>query len=371
MKAIIIGAGLYGCVLANRLADAGYDVDIYDKRLTIGGNCYDYDIYGIKVHRYGPHIFHTNNFEIWSFINSFGPFNRFINSPMVVGADNKLYNMPFNMNTFIHLFGVKTPREVQEIIDAETKGLKRDTYHNLKEMAIATLGKTVYRLLIEQYTKKQWGKDPENLPASIINRLPFRLNFDNNYFDDEYQGIPVNGYTEIFSMMLLSGKIHIHLGMTLEPDQIFGTDEIPIFYTGSIDELFKYQFGELEYRSLDFQTEIYTNQNNYQGVAVINNSSDEKYTRTIEWRWFNEKEHYRSDRTVVTREFPCDWKRGKTRFYPVNTDRNQEKYHKYLSLLKDHSNIHVGGRLGLYEYLNMDECVLKALEQANDFISGY
>lgn len=368
-KVIIIGAGLYGCVLANRLANAGYHVDIYDKRPFIGGNCYDYDICGIKVHKYGPHIFHTSNKNVWSFMNSFDNFNHFINSPLVEGADGKLYNMPFNMNTFSRIFNVKTPQEVIERISAETAGMSKNNYSNLEDTAISTVGETIYRLLVKQYTKKQWGRNPKELPASIIGRLPIRLSYDNNYFDDFYQGIPEHGYSKLFEVMLSNEKIHIHLGMSLEPDKILGSYDTPIFYTGSIDELFKYKYGKLEYRSLDFKTEIY-HTSNYQGVAVINNANDAEYTRTIEWFWFsNGVNEFKN--TVVTREYPCEWKKGKIRFYPINTEDNKKKYRKYRKLLfEKHSNIYIGGRLGLYKYLDMDECVSMALKQAESFIQS-
>lgn len=362
-KVIVIGAGLYGSVVAHELAQKGYKVDIYDRRQHLGGNIHDKKIYGINVHEYGPHIFHTSNKTVWDYVRQFGEFHNFINTPMVVGDDGKMYNMPFNMNTFSKMYGVQTP---DDALKALTKDIPEYIgRQNLEEAALGQVGTKIYNLLIKKYTKKQWGREPKYLPESIIGRIPVRFTFNNNYFSDKYQGIPTNGYSELIANMVDNPNITIHLGETLEPDEILNSDS-PIFYSGSLDELFGYKFGELEYRSLKFKTEI-LNVENYQGVAVVNNAGDEKYTRTTEHKWFMDNVTP-INKTVVTREYPCSWHKGLIRYYPVKTDENKKKYMEYLKLTEKFKNLHIGGRLGTYRYMNMDQVILEALEDAKLFI---
>ena len=362
-RAIVIGAGLWGCVVAHELAVNDYDVDIYDRRNHIGGNIYDENIYGINVHKYGPHIFHTKHEDVKKYVEEFATFHKFTNTPMVKGADGKLYNLPLNMNTFIRVFNANSPNEVLKRI-TEDRERKKD--NSLESYAISEVGKRIYHLLIEKYTKKQWGRSPKLLHSSILKRIPMRLTFNNNYFDDdEFQGIPDHGYTEMVENILRHKNIRIYLGNTLEPKRILSSD-VPIFYSGSLDELFEYKFGKLEYRSLKFKTDV-LNTRNYQGVAVINNAGDEKYTRTIEHRWFM-KDSPNSDKTVVTREYPCEWQEGMVRYYPIDDKENSKRYLKYFDLMLHYKNIHVGGRLGSYKYMNMDRVIEEALELISEFI---
>lgn len=360
----VIGSGLYGSVVAHELAKAGYKVDIFDQRNHIGGNVYDQEMFGIIVQKYGPHIFHTSNKCIWNYINQFGKFAKYINTPVSIGADGELYNLPFNMNTFVKLYNVKTPKEAIKKINADREEYQNP--NNLEEKAISLVGKKVYNILIKKYTEKQWGKKATELPASIINRLPVRYTFNNDYYRDDYQGIPVNGYTRIIEQMLDHKNISIHLGETLEPDAILKAKN-PIFYSGSLDELLGYRFGKLDYRSLRFESTV-LNENNFQGVGVVNNSSDKKYTRTIEHKWLG---GFVSDngKTIVTREYPCKWQDGQERYYPVNTEENNEKYQEYQEVIHYlYRNIIVGGRLGKYRYLDMSTTIDYALTDVRKFI---
>lgn len=361
---LVIGAGLYGSVVAHELAKAGYKVNIYDKRDHIGGNVYDQKMFGIIVQKYGPHIFHTSNKLIWDYINQFGKFARYTNTPVSIGADGKLYNLPFNMNTFTKLYSVKTPKQAIKKINEDREEYQNP--NNLEEKAISLVGKKVYNTLIKKYTEKQWGKKATELPASIINRLPVRYTFNNDYYRDDYQGIPVNGYTSIIEKMLNHKNINIHLGETLEPDMILKTKN-PIFYSGSLDELLGYRFGKLDYRSLRFETTV-LNENNFQGVGVVNNASDAKYTRTIEHKWLGGFT-LDNNKTVVTREYPCKWQEGRERYYPINIKENNEKYKQYLEVVHNlYHNIIVGGRLGKYKYLDMSTTIDYALTDVCKFI---
>lgn len=363
----VIGAGLYGSVVAHELAKAGYKVDIFDKRDHVGGNVYDEKTFGIIVQKYGPHIFHTSNKSTWDYINQFGKFARYVNTPMSIGADGELYNLPFNMNTFVKLYNVKTPKEVMSKINEDRK--KYSNPSNLEEKAISLVGKKVYNILIKKYTEKQWGRKATELPASIINRLPVRYTFNNDYYRDDYQGIPINGYTSIIEKMLNHKNINIHLDTTLEPDTILKSKN-PIFYSGSIDELLGYRFGKLDYRSLRFETAVLS-ENNFQGVGVVNNAGDEKYTRTIEHKWLG---GFTADngKTVVTREYPCKWKEGRERYYPINIEGNNEKYQEYQEVIHNlYRNIIIGGRLGKYKYLDMSTTIECALNDVYEFIQRY
>ena len=363
----VIGAGLYGSVVAHELAKAGYKVDIFDKRDHVGGNVYDEKAFGIIVQKYGPHIFHTSNKSTWDYINQFGKFARYVNTPMSVGADGELYNLPFNMNTFVKLYNVKTPKEVMSKINEDRK--KYSNPSNLEEKAISLVGKKVYNILIKKYTEKQWGRKATELPASIIDRLPVRYTFNNDYYRDDYQGIPINGYTSIIEKMLNHKNINIHLDTTLEPDTILKSKN-PIFYSGSIDELLGYRFGKLDYRSLRFETAVLS-ENNFQGVGVVNNAGNEKYTRTIEHKWLG---GFTADngKTVVTREYPCKWQEGRERYYPINIEGNNEKYQEYQEVIHNlYRNIVVGGRLGKYKYLDMSTTIECALNDVCEFIQRY
>lgn len=361
---LVIGAGLYGSVVAHELAKAGYKVDIYDKRDHIGGNVYDQKMFGIIVQKYGPHIFHTSNKLIWDYINQFGKFARYTNTPVSIGADGELYNLPFNMNTFTKLYDVKTPKEAIKKINDDRE--KYQNPNNLEEKAISLVGKKVYNTLIKKYTEKQWGKKATELPESIINRLPVRYTFNNDYYRDDYQGIPINGYTSIIEKMLNHKNINIHLGEALEPDMILKTKNT-IFYSGSLDELLGYRFGKLDYRSLRFETTV-LNENNFQGVGVVNNASDEKYTRTIEHKWLGGFT-LDNNKTVVTREYPCKWQEGRERYYPINIKENNKKYKQYLEVIHNlYRNIIVGGRLGKYKYLDMSTTIDYALTDVCKFI---
>lgn len=360
----VIGAGLYGSVVAHELAKAGYKVDIFDKRDHVGGNVYDEKMFGIIVQKYGPHIFHTSNKSTWDYINQFGKFARYVNTPMSIGADGKLYNLPFNMNTFVKLYNVKTPKEVMNKINEDRE--KYDNPSNLEEKAISLVGKKVYNTLIKKYTEKQWGSKATELPASIINRLPVRYTFNNDYYRDNYQGIPINGYTSIIEQMLNHKNINIHLGTTLKPKKILKSKN-PIFYSGSIDELLGYRFGKLDYRSLRFETTVLS-ENNFQGIGVVNNAGDKKYTRTIEHKWLG-KLTADNGKTVVTREYPCKWQEGRERYYPINIEGNDEKYKKYQEVIYNlYRNIIVGGRLGKYKYLDMSTTIECALNDVCEFI---
>lgn len=361
---LVIGAGLYGSVVAHELAKAGYKVDIYDKRDHIGGNVYDQKMFGIIVQKYGPHIFHTSNKLIWDYINQFGKFARYTNTPVSIGADGELYNLPFNMNTFTKLYDVKTPKEAIKKINDDRE--KYQNPNNLEEKAISLVGKKVYNTLIKKYTEKQWGKKATELPESIINCLPVRYTFNNDYYRDDYQGIPINGYTSIIEKMLNHKNINIHLGEALEPDMILKTKNT-IFYSGSLDELLGYRFGKLDYRSLRFETTV-LNENNFQGVGVVNNASDEKYTRTIEHKWLGGFT-LDNNKTVVTREYPCKWQEGRERYYPINIKENNKKYKQYLEVIHNlYRNIIVGGRLGKYKYLDMSTTIDYALTDVCKFI---
>lgn len=363
----VIGAGLYGSVVAHELAKAGYKVDIFDKRDHVGGNVYDEKMFGIIVQKYGPHIFHTSNKSTWDYINQFGKFARYVNTPVSIGADGELYNLPFNMNTFTKLYHVKTPKEAIKKINDD-----REEYQNpknIEEKAISLVGKKVYNILIKKYTEKQWGRKATELPASIINRLPVRYTFNNDYYRDDYQGIPISGYTSIIEKMLNHKNINIHLDTTLEPDAILKSKK-PIFYSGSIDELLGYRFGKLDYRSLRFETAVLS-ENNFQGVGVVNNAGDEKYTRTIEHKWLG---GFTADngKTVVTREYPCKWQEGRERYYPINIEGNNKKYQEYQEVIHNlYRNIIIGGRLGKYKYLDMSTTIECALNDVYEFIQRY
>ncbi len=363
---LVVGAGLFGAIFAYEANKKGKRVLVIEKRPHIGGNIYTEEIDGIQVHKYGAHIFHTSNKEVWNYIQQFAEFNRYTNSPVARYKD-ELYNLPFNMNTFNKMWGVVTPEEAVAKIEEEKAEFKEKLGDrepsNLEEQAISLIGKTIYEKLIKGYTEKQWGKRATELPAFIIKRLPVRLIYDNNYFNDIYQGIPIGGYTQIIEKMLEGIEIKLNTDFFDNRKEYEDIAE-QIVFTGPIDKFYDYKFGELEYRSLRFETEIKDIQN-YQGNAVVNYTEYEiPYTRIIEHKHFEFDST--SPKTVVTREYPDQWVQGKEPYYPVNNEKNNELYKKYEEeALKDNKVI-FGGRLGQYKYYDMDKVILSALETVKE-----
>ncbi len=412
---LVVGAGLFGCVFAHEMARSGKNVLVIDRRNHIGGNIYTENRMGINVHMYGAHIFHTSDKKVWEYINRFTEFNQYINSPVAVYHD-ELYNLPFNMNTFSKLWGIKTPDEAREIIDKQAKAevkriLKeraangdedaaeqfevsaasgqdiREGFEaaNLEEQGLSLAGRDVFEKLVKGYTEKQWGKDCKELPAFIIRRLPFRFTYDNNYFNDRYQGIPIGGYTDIIKKLLLidscdsekeqgiTGKITVKTGCEFKKfvrmdgalpakpfESVDGDSFDKILFTGMIDEFFDHKLGNLEYRSLRFETEDMPETDNYQGNAVVNYTERNiPYTRIIEHKHF---EYGTGKGTIVTREYPADWKPGDEPYYPMNDEKNNTLFAEYEKLAKDFGDVLFGGRLGQYKYYNMDQVIAAALE---------
>lgn len=357
---VIVGAGLFGAVCAHELHKKGKRVLVLEKRGHIGGNVYTEDQDGIQVHKYGAHIFHTNDKYIWDYVNSFVEFNRFTNAPLAM-YDGKLYNLPFNMNTFYQLWGVKTPSEAMAKIDEQKAEMEGKEPANLEEQAISLVGRDIYEKLIKGYTEKQWGRKATELPAFIIRRLPVRFTFDNNYFSDKYQGVPIGGYIKLIEK-LLSG-IEIRLGVDyLTQREHYRSLAEDIIYTGPIDEYFNYCYGQLEYRSLRFEHERFE-VDNYQGNAVINFTEAEiPFTRIIEHKHFDTVD---TPHTIVTREFPAEWKLGDEPYYPVNDDKNMDLYKKYRVLAKN-ENIIFGGRLAEYKYYDMHQVIKSALKYVSN-----
>lgn len=360
---LIVGSGLYGSICAYELHKRGYKVLVIEKRNHVGGNVYTKEVEGINVHVYGAHIFHTSNKEVWDYINQFAEFNNFINSPLA-RYKNEIYNLPFNMNTFCELWkDVKTPEEARNKIEQEKKSYHIEEPHNLEEQAINLVGPTIYKKLIKGYTAKQWGKDCKDLPSFIIKRLPVRFTFDNNYFNDIYQGIPIGGYTNIINKMLEGIEVRLNTDF-LKSKEEYSQIANKIIYTGTIDSYFDYKFGNLEYRTVRLETEV-LDIPNYQGVAVVNYTEQEiPYTRIIEHKHF--EFNLAAPKTVISKEYPASWKLGDEPYYPVNDQRNTELLQKYLLEAKKYPNLYFGGRLGLYKYLDMDKVILEAL----NFIGG-
>lgn len=354
---IIVGAGLYGAVFAHEALKQGKKCLVIDKRDHVAGNIYTKEIEGINVHHYGAHIFHTSNKKIWEYVNQFAEFNRYTNSP-VANYKGEIYNMPFNMNTFNKLWGVVTPRQAKEKIEEQKAQYKVDDPKNLEEQAINLVGPDVYTKLVKGYTEKQWGKRAQELPAFIIKRLPVRFTYDNNYFNDNYQGIPIGGYTKLIENMLKG--IEVQLGQDYLADREKYQDMADkIVYTGMIDEYYGYRYGALEYRSLKFETEL-LDEENFQGNAVVNYTEYEiPYTRIIEHKHF---EYGTGPKTVITREYPKTWTKGDEPYYPVNDEKNTALYIKYCSLSEQENNVIFGGRLGQYKYYDMDDTIDAALE---------
>ncbi|HGJ7434363.1 TPA: UDP-galactopyranose mutase [Streptococcus pneumoniae] len=356
---LIVGAGLFGAVFAHESALKGKKVKVIEKRNHIAGNIYTREEEGIQVHQYGAHIFHTSDKEIWDYVNQFAEFNRYTNSP-VANYKGEIYNLPFNMNTFNKLWGVVTPAEAQAKIDEQRAILNGKTPENLEEQAISLVGTDIYEKLIKDYTEKQWGKPTTELPAFIIRRLPVRLTYDNNYFNDTYQGIPIGGYTQIVEKMLDHENIDVETNVDFFVNKEQYLKDFPkIVFTGMIDEFFDYKLGELEYRSLRFENET-LDMENYQGNAVVNYTDTETpYTRIIEHKHF---EFGSQAKTIITKEHSKTWEKGDEPYYPVNNDRNNHLYKSYKKFADEQGNVIFGGRLGHYRYYDMHQVIGAALQ---------
>lgn len=365
---LIVGAGLFGAIFAYEAKKAGKKVLVIDRRDHIGGNIYTKEVEGIQVHQYGAHIFHTSDKEVWDYIQQFAEFNRYTNSPVARYKD-ELYNLPFNMNTFSKMWGVRTPAEAKEIIQRQIKEAGITEPKNLEEQAISLVGKDIYEKLVKGYTEKQWGRRATELPSFIIRRLPVRYVYDNNYFNDKYQGIPVGGYTKIIERMLEETEVRLMTDFFANRE-ILAKEAGNIVFTGMIDAYYDYCFGELEYRSLRFETEV-LDMENYQGNAVVNYTEYEvPYTRIIEHKHFEYgcQGGYGgdgsgvSDKTVITREYPAAWSRGEEPYYPMNDEKNNALYARYRELADQEEHVIFGGRLGMYRYYDMHQVVKEALE---------
>ena len=353
---LIVGAGLFGAVFAREMTDMGRKCLVIDRRSHIGGNCYTEWIEEINVHRYGAHIFHTSDREIWQYVNRYAEFNNFVNSPLAVFGD-ELYNLPFNMNTFSRMWGIRTPAEAREIIARQIAELDIKQPRNLEEQALSLVGRDVYEKLIKGYTEKQWGRKCNELPAFIIKSLPLRFTYDNNYFNDRYQGIPEGGYTPMIERMLSGADVWLDADFSRVRGQVSAEKTV---FCGCIDEYFDYCFGELEYRSVRFEDEVLDG--DFQGNAVVNyTSADVPFTRIIEHKHF---EHGKQEKTVISREYPIEWHRGIEPYYPINDVRNRELYSRYSALAAEHGDVILGGRLGQYRYYDMDKVIRAALDAA-------
>lgn len=354
---LIVGAGLFGAVFAYEAKQKGKTCLVIDKKDHIAGNIYCEEIEGINVHKYGAHIFHTSNKMVWDYVNQFAEFNNYINSPIAVYKD-ELYNLPFNMNTFSKMWGIRTPQEAKAIIKKQIEDLNITDPQNLEEQALSLAGKDVYEKLIKGYTEKQWGRPCTELPAFIIKRLPFRFVYDNNYFNDRYQGIPIGGYTKFIEKMLDGIKVRTNTDyfefIKENPDIAEKT-----LFTGMIDEFFGYKLGALEYRTVRFETEV-LDTDNYQGNAVVNYTDREvPYTRIIEHKHF---EFGKQEKTVISREYSSEWKVGMEPYYPVNNEQNNKLFEQYKELAAKEKNVIFGGRLGDYKYYDMDKVIEAALK---------
>lgn len=358
---LIVGAGLFGAIFAYEAKNAGKKVLVIDKREHVGGNIYTEEIEGIQVHQYGAHIFHTDNEEVWNYIQQFAAFNRYTNSP-VARYKEELYNLPFNMNTFSKMWGVFTPEEAKAKIEEQVKKAGITEPKNLEEQAISLVGTDIYERLIKGYTGKQWGRPCTELPAFIIKRLPVRFVYDNNYFNDRFQGIPIGGYTQIVEKMLEGIEVQLSTDFFADREE-FEKNAEKIVFTGMIDAYYNYCFGELEYRSLKFETEV-LDVENYQGNAVVNYTEYEiPYTRIIEHKHFEYQCQGQNpvSKTVITREYPVQWKRGEEPYYPMNDEKNNVLYQRYKELAKKENKVIFGGRLGMYKYFDMHHVVAEAL----------
>ena len=366
---LIVGSGLYGATIAQQAKKAGKSVLVIDKRPNIGGNIYTEKVEGINVHKYGAHIFHTNNKEVWDYVTSFVDFNRFTNSP-VANYKGELYSMPFNMYTFNKMWGVVTPEEAAAKIEEQKKEITGEP-KNLEEQAISLVGRDIYEKLVKGYTEKQWGRDCKDLPAFIIKRLPVRLTFDNNYFNALYQGIPIGGYTKLIEKMLEGIEVRLNVDYLENKEELDKLAE-KVIYTGPIDAYFDYKLGTLEYRSVRFENEI-LDKPNFQGNAAVNYTDRETpWTRIIEHKWFEfGKDENGNDlpKTVISREYSSEWKLGDEPYYPVNDAKNSTLYEQYKALAEAEDNVIFGGRLGEYKYYDMDKTIEVALVSAKKELS--
>lgn len=354
---LIVGTGLFGSIFAYEANKSGKKCLIIDKKNHIGGNIYTKEIEGINVHEYGAHIFHTSNKKVWDYINNFGEFNRYTNSPIAIYKD-ELYNMPFNMNTFNKLWGVRTPAEAKAKIAEQLAESNIIEPRNLEEQAISLVGNDIYKKLVKGYTEKQWGVRATELPAFIIKRLPVRFTYDNNYFNDRYQGIPEGGYTQIIQKMIDGIEIRLNTDFFDNREELEKLAD-KIVFTGMIDQFYDYKFGTLEYRSLRFKHEI-LDEENYQGNAVVNYTEYEvPYTRIIEHKHF---EYGTQHKTVITKEYPAKWNKGDEPYYPINNGRNNEMYSRYRNLAEKETNVIFGGRLAEYKYYDMHDVIAQALK---------
>jgi len=357
---LIVGAGFFGTVFARQAKDRGKKCLIIDKRKHIGGNCYTENIDEINVHKYGAHIFHTSSRDVWEFVNRFAQFNGYIHQVMA-NCCEEIYNLPFNMNTFYQLWKIKTPEQaINKINEQKFCGEPK----NLEEQALSLVGNDIYEKLIKHYTEKQWNKKATELPAFIIKRVPLRFVFDNGYYNDSYQGIPIGGYASLFENMLKGMEVRLNVDYLKNRGELNSLAD-NIIFTGSVDEFFDYSLGALEYRSLRFETEVLECEN-FQGCAVMNYTDRETpFTRIIEHKHF---EHSCSAKTVITREYPADWKVGDEAYYPINDEKNDGLHKKYAELAKTLGNVTFGGRLGMYRYYDMDDVIERSLELANFLI---
>ena len=354
---LIVGSGLFGSIFAYEANKKGKTCLVIDKRSHVGGNIYTQEVEGINVHKYGAHIFHTSNKEVWDYIQQFAQFNRYTNSP-IANYKGEIYNMPFNMNTFNKLWGVVTPEQAKEKIDEQIKESGITEPQNLEEQAISLVGKDIYEKLVKGYTQKQWGRPCNELPSFIIKRLPVRFTYDNNYFNDLYQGIPIGGYTQIIEKMLEGIDVKVNCDFFEHRKEL---EEIAdkIVFTGMIDQYYDYCYGELEYRSLRFEEEI-LDTDNYQGNAVVNyNEYEVPYTRIIEHKHF---EYGTQPKTVITKEYPATWHKGDEPYYPMNDEKNNALYEKYKALAQKEDKVIFGGRLGMYKYFDMHHVIEEALK---------
>lgn len=374
---LIVGAGLAGAIMARELTKAGKCCLVIEKRSHIGGNVYTERIDGINVHEYGAHIFHTSDKAIWDYVNSFVEFNRYTNCPVAKAPNGKLYNLPFNMNTFYQMWGVKTPAEAEAKLEDQRKEAKQAMAdagitepRNLEEQALTLIGKDIYEQLIKEYTEKQWGRPCSELPSFIIRRLPVRLTFDNNYFNDTYQGIPVEGYTELVKRMLEGVEVRLNCDYFDYKEELDAIVD-KVIYTGEIDRYYGYRFGTLQYRTVSFEVERHEIPN-YQGNAVINfTSSNVPYTRIIEHKHFEKfgNEVYDNPITIISKEFSKEWKKGDEPYYPVNNEKNMALYAKYKSLADADEDVIFCGRLADYRYYDMHQVISEALNKVKELIS--
>ena len=358
---LIVGSGLYGATFARQMKDAGKKVLVIEKKGNIAGNVFTKQIEGINVHMYGAHIFHTNDGNVWDFVNRFADFNRFTNSP-IANYHGELYSLPFNMYTFNRMWGVVTPDEALSKIEEQKKAAGITEPKNLEEQAISLVGTDIYEKLIRGYTEKQWGRPCTELPAFIIKRLPVRLTFDNNYFNALYQGIPIGGYTKMVEHMLSGIEVRLNTDFLVDREALSALAD-RVVYTGPVDAYFDFRLGALEYRSLRFETEV-LDIPNFQGNAAVNYTDRETpFTRIIEHKWF---EFGTQPKTVISREYPCEWKPGDEPYYPVNDEKNNLLYARYRELSDAEESVIFGGRLGEYKYYDMDAVIAAALERADE-----